>query len=896
METRNINVETYCNTSLRNAKAFTFVELIVSVWIILLISTIGYMSYSGSLETKDNAKVTSDLATIDNSFKSYFAENKSLPEASGNQSFYKDDGTYAHDASDSAYGVSSFVSEKTLPAKYLNSIPLDPRTKYYYAYGKTIDNKFYEIAWVEKKDNNYKSVVAGNYKTIWDELSNLVREYNWPEFVSNNSTEHFPYNPEEKILTAQINDYSGSVSVIHNWTTISDWTWILDTALVTGDTIKAWTGSSVNIYFSDWSKSYLWDSSRASELNLTNMSYKQDSNLFTKIKLVLNVWTLWTAASKMNTNSDFDVYSNDTVAAVRWTIFWVTVTQRTSSLKASTNIVVKQWDVQVNKLIGTNTLCTQAREPIKSDSLESAIKNEDSSDTAAWTVTNIYWSCPINLPWTIDSDHIKVSSGENPKWMKSDNASATWVVSTGAIISIPWNTTSQTNITNWDFSFNAADYKIKLISSTNTPPFSPQYRNFQAKIRVDKKLLNHFTYFKLNDIDNIRFSDINLINTWTYIFTWGLRKFNCYIFGWDITCGSNNLQQILLNNSWKFELKACKKNPKWEEICSKSLNLKVPNGLMNYSPKCLNPKPTFGDEQVDDSLCDKWYELVGYAGYNEEKELYTNGANITKNYWYIDNRVDPNTWIRSNLWNISPLETLNWWLFFESWKSSWTPIPGIEYIGTSSNMLFVQNNYTFPTWSWFLAWATYLGNSFLSNVWTQKVSWIFLDNNNDSSQNDFLKYDISPLSLSWSDFAIEMSVRGAALKRPSWWYVLFDIPWVSPWNWFRLSTYNTEWLYLWQHSFGGNNQIISLLQINSKITNSDSNKFYKVIASYINNQAKIEIYDWENKILESSQYTGWVTSINPWTLNNLYIWNYNYSGTYQYQWNDIIDYVKIYRK
>jgi hypothetical protein len=124
------------------------------------------MVYSGSLETKDNAKVSSDLATIDNSFKSYFSENKTLPEASGNLSFYKDDGSYAHDARDSAYGVSSFVSEKTMPAKYLNSIPLDPRTKYYYAYGKTINNKYYEIAAVAKKDNNYKSIVAGSYKTI----------------------------------------------------------------------------------------------------------------------------------------------------------------------------------------------------------------------------------------------------------------------------------------------------------------------------------------------------------------------------------------------------------------------------------------------------------------------------------------------------------------------------------------------------------------------------------------------------------------------------------------------------------------------------------------------------------------------------------------------------------
>jgi hypothetical protein len=125
------------------------------------------------------------------------------------------------------------------------------------------------------------------------------------------------------------------------------------------------------------------------------------------------------------------------------------------------------------------------------------------------------------------------------------------------------------------------------------------------------------------------------MNTWIYTFT------RLISFSW------NNLQKILLDNSWKFELKACKLNKKWEEICSKSLNLKVPNGPFNYSPKCQNPKPTFWDEQVDDSLCDDWYELVGYAGYDSDS---------------IDMLSDSNIfWTSAYLWTkISPLETLSW--------------------------------------------------------------------------------------------------------------------------------------------------------------------------------------------------------------------------------------------
>jgi hypothetical protein len=37
---------------------------------------------------------------------------------------------------------------------------------------------------------------------------NLIREYNGPNFVHNESTLHFPYNPSERVLTATIDSYT----------------------------------------------------------------------------------------------------------------------------------------------------------------------------------------------------------------------------------------------------------------------------------------------------------------------------------------------------------------------------------------------------------------------------------------------------------------------------------------------------------------------------------------------------------------------------------------------------------------------------------------------------------------------------------------------------------------
>ncbi|MDD5213181.1 MAG: FecR domain-containing protein [Candidatus Gracilibacteria bacterium] len=802
-------------------KAFTFVELIVSIGIFLLVTTIGYVSYSGSVETKDNAKVSSDLATIDNSFKSYFAENKSLPEANGNQSFYKDDGSYAHDASDSAYGVSSFISEKTLPAKYLNSIPLDPRTKYYYAYAKTIDNKYYEIAGVIKKDNNYKSIVSGYYPTKGNELSNLIREYNGPEFVANNSTIHFPYNPEEKILTAQVNDYSGIITITHKGNTITqtDGTGILDTALVTGDKIVVGVASTASIFFSDGSKAYLGDKNTASELNLSDMSYKEDSNLFTKVKLVLNIGTLWTSASKMSDNSNFEVDSSNTVAAVRGTIFGVSV-----DAASNTNVVLAKGKISVSKI-----------------------------DTAG-IIT------PFYFPYLTDaSGIISVTGSEAPKGIQVPSTATSPSSSTGAINEIPGNQDNINNVISGDTNISLSDYKIKLINVTNSGTTTP-YQNFQAKIGVDKKLLNNFQYFKLDDTYIRKFDGIG---TGTYTFT-GYTTFasgNTNLVGINNTANgtlqmqgsiSSPLQYILSNSNinGKFELRACKINQKGEEICSKSLNLKVPNGLMNYSPKCQKEIVTFGTEQVDDSLCDDGYELVGYAGYN-----YNNG-----NY----HNLDLNTYINSTNSVI---------------YSSGASINNTKLVQSGS--LFYTSGDLTNSLSGTMDGVYY---NFLDNGIFDfgGNKGIFLDNWNPT--NDFLQYNIGDLNLnSGSGFAIEMSVRGAALKRNDG----------HAYNLFTLGNY-TMYINTNLYDAIGTTMIRTTPSGTDRSSyegNISDNKFYKVISIYNNGTLSIYIYDENNGIIVKRE--------NISISSTLLIGDTLYVGSTKdklSQWNDIIDYVKVYKR
>jgi hypothetical protein len=153
------------------------------------------------------------------------------------------------------------------------------------------------------------------------------------------------------------------------------------------------------------------------------------------------------------------------------------------------------------------------------------------------------------------------------------------------------------------------------------------------------------------------------------------------------------------------------------------------------------------------------------------------------------------------------------------------------------------------------------------NSWLDIKNWfkgIVLDNHN---YDDFLKYDFESSVLSWS-FAIEMQVRAEALKRTSWKYYLLD------WG-----TGNK--LYM-------NNWVLELNNLTTTWSLASVKTTWISTISLIKDWTKIEVkIDWDT-----------IISKNMPLANSSYynIWNF-YSGPSNYfQWNDVIDYVKIYKK
>lgn len=362
---------------MNNKKWFSIVEIIITISIIILLWLIWYNSKKWYDENVTNTKVISDTKTIYSALQDYIQENDDLPMPGWNTNFFSIDTSYVHSYEDTdTFWVYGSLTEKTLPKKYLDVLPLDPRTNSYYSYGKTKDTLQFEVASIQIKDSVPVAKVIWNY-TAENGPYNLVREYNWPNFVNDWSEINLPYNPDELIMIAT--DIDGKI--YREWDTI---------------TVPAW--QKMELYFSDWSVSVLWDNLKETVLTLNQLNFKWGNNLNTVIKLALDAWKIWTKATKLNADSQFEVYTSDSSAAVRWTVFWVIKDT------INTQMILIEWEIDI------------LDKETKDDSIIYDTWTIDSSTVNNWTPSSIT-TTSINdtiYRWSNIIEKVKVK-----KWEKA---------------------------------------------------------------------------------------------------------------------------------------------------------------------------------------------------------------------------------------------------------------------------------------------------------------------------------------------------------------------------------------------------------------------------------------------------------------------------------------------
>jgi len=126
-------------------------------------------------------------------------------------------------------------------------------------------------------------------------------------------------------------------NVFREWDDIrTDWTSVYKNNVVLYNTTD-----DLELFFSDGSVSIL---KKGSEITLNKLNFPKENNLTTFVKIALKTGAIWTKATHLNTDSEFQIQTSDSVAAVRWTIFWVS-----HSNGNWTDVVVVVWKVQVIK-------------------------------------------------------------------------------------------------------------------------------------------------------------------------------------------------------------------------------------------------------------------------------------------------------------------------------------------------------------------------------------------------------------------------------------------------------------------------------------------------------------------------------------------------------------------
>ncbi|MCK9272805.1 FecR family protein [Candidatus Gracilibacteria bacterium] len=798
----------------KSIKGFSIVEIITTTAIIAVIAIIGFTFSSNYRSNQYNTSRVADLTAIYNLLQTNYTQNKTYPDPSGNKQYYDKNGTYAHGI-DGAFGVSGFLTQKTLSRDKMGYPFMDGQTKNYYAYGKRLDgNSGYNLATVLNEKGEYFSYVVGDIGGNRMELAGLVKEYSGPNFVTSKS-KYLPYNPFELKLTGKISVYSGTVGTVsiidNNGNTITQN--ILDQEIEKGNTVKVGAGGLATINLSDGTELKLGSSSQDSILNFSDLEYKDNSNLLTKVMLNLSLGEIWVKAPQLDTDSSLEVTNSFAAASVRGTVFGMT-TNPTSGI-----ISLIQGKIEVGKItsktdenVETIPLFTEANAS-KGLFYENGISYLEVKDSTKPVDFNYTTSIPTDMGTgkilDVETPQLKFNSGIIPN--------VTSIIRTSGKLNV--------KVDNF-----GADY-IEIVGTL----FGEQ---------------KDFTGITISPtFTNISISNISWLN------------------------GSTNYA-VKLCKTINDGKKACTgefiQRTSGQTIDETTINNYKKNAS-NFNASCEKGKKLFKNYGC---LEDK---LVAYAPYNESGDMYMNTDDGDMLGFETIMVVSKNT-ISGPFTKLQDTQALKTSLLPKIGGLSYTPYFNLDssiFVSSSSDTSNITTNFITP-----LGLVNYnSGTSFMS--YPAGNGGIFLDNDG----VEYIRYNLKDLNLK-DKFTVEMSIRGGALKRSSLGknFTLFDFSGSlnTGSNKLVLNTTSSVYGNKLQLFINGVEKNIPISEFNSV----DLNKLYKIIASFDGDKFSLKaVGDGFEKIATGRDST---------LLNKDFIY-VGSSVIGKEQWNDIIDYVKIYR-
>ncbi|MBN1258591.1 FecR domain-containing protein [Candidatus Peregrinibacteria bacterium] len=297
-------------------KGFSLVELIIVIVIIGILSGAAYYGIQRVKTMNMNDKMMDDLIAISNALEQYKKDHFGSfpkPATGGDQNVlcFNADATYAHDC-DSASFRQGMIDNNLLSKRYLQEVPVDPRTGSRYVYGVDATGKYFMVAGLyEESDGKWTARTADNLSRGFN-LPSLIRAYDGPNFVMNKGP-YLPYSPDHLVITARLDNVNGQVEV--NGGAKSN-----TATLYKGDIISA-TNGTADIYFSDGSVSHLDTGSEVTISEDSEVTENKADSIITRIKLILGKGRIWSKVVRLASASEFSIETTTAIAGVRGTEF-----------------------------------------------------------------------------------------------------------------------------------------------------------------------------------------------------------------------------------------------------------------------------------------------------------------------------------------------------------------------------------------------------------------------------------------------------------------------------------------------------------------------------------------------------------------------------------------------
>ncbi|MBU0706566.1 FecR domain-containing protein [Patescibacteria group bacterium] len=303
---------------------FTLVELLLVIAIITILSTVAVIAYPRTQIVPMNNKVADDLEAIKSAMEQYKVDHEGkypvpLPNTDKNLLCFYADTAYAHDCAAADF-IQAQVDNTLLTKRYLQEVPTDPRTGTRYAYGVTTDGRYYQVAGlIEGEDGTWTARVSGNLHFTYP-LKSLIRSYNGPDFVMDGES-FLPYSANHLAVSAMLADISGEVKV--GGTAVTPASSDEQKTVKPGAVITTGPASSVSLWFSDGSVTWLEENTTLRVLPNTETEKNDRDGIITKIRLKLTSGKIWNKVVRLAEKSEFNVETTSAIAGVRGTEFGI---------------------------------------------------------------------------------------------------------------------------------------------------------------------------------------------------------------------------------------------------------------------------------------------------------------------------------------------------------------------------------------------------------------------------------------------------------------------------------------------------------------------------------------------------------------------------------------------